>query len=83
MSGRDRVRVSRSLYRSALIDAIESTEELVRGGGGDEHARRRLTRYRQALTAIGGGLPEPEGHGVPISEVKPSDQMRLPYGISS
>lgn len=47
----DRITVSRALLRAALIDAIESVEQLIGGAGGDEATRKRLADYRRTLAS--------------------------------
>ena len=74
----DHVTVSRALLRAALIDAIESVEELVDGGGGDDPTRKRLADYRRTLDRIASGvLDSPPGRPVPIQNLQPGP-LRLP-----
>jgi hypothetical protein len=73
-----RVRVSRSLYRSALADAIDWTVSLIQAGNPDPEDRKRLARYRQALAALGGVAPEPEAGSVLLQDVRPNPEVRFP-----
>jgi hypothetical protein len=67
----ERVRVSRSLYRSALVDAIDWTESLIEAGGADPEDDKRLANYRRALAAISGPKKaEPEPAYVSITELR-------------
>ena len=66
-----RIRVSRALYRNALIDAIDWTESLIQAGNPDAvEDRKRLARYKRALAAIEGPKPpEPPVKTITLPEL--------------